>query len=421
MIKFKNTQKYIKLKDGGDLDKLTILSQPGELIENFDSKYKYFITPDSKYYAISKKTDKIIDISDNELAKQRLDMFATKKNPKVVKDEDDEEYTTYDYDYKWNDEVTARLKAEPANAKYFIKPDKPKENVVEKVTEEPTKKSKAEKDKVSTRKTVKKETDVTKTLNPPKTEKTIVTPKIEKSKQESQSQQVKKLLPGIYSKSDITPEILSDFNVRHRQNIYKRGYNKYANLVPREELEHVIADSAMDPYEKKAILKKQLLLSEGKTKSFLMRNTIGDKDWLNKFKQAQDKSYQKYKDFIKFYNKATGDSYYPIEEWKMRGGKEEGNNISVTNMKRGGLVFKTEDKLNQGSKPMEFVKQKTNRDHTLDGFKLVNSKLVADKSSSIKGYLKPLESTEGLKQYGENLYSKMKRGGMLKLVIKTQN
>lgn len=85
--------------------------------------------------------------------------------------------------------------------------------------------------------------------------------------------------------------------------------------------------------------------------------------------------------------------------------------------KRGSLSYKAGGKLNQGDKPMEFVKSKTNRDHTLDGYELKNNKLIPNRQSSVRGYLKPVDNTDGMKQYGKNLYSKMKKGG---LVYKTK-
>lgn len=78
-------------------------------------------------------------------------------------------------------------------------------------------------------------------------------------------------------------------------------------------------------------------------------------------------------------------------------------------------ILETGGSLNQGSKPMEFVLEKTNRDHTLDGYKLVNGKLKPDKKSSVKGYLKNIDPSKikELKQYGENLFSRLMNGGLI--------
>jgi hypothetical protein len=81
-----------------------------------------------------------------------------------------------------------------------------------------------------------------------------------------------------------------------------------------------------------------------------------------------------------------------------------GSNWIAAILKKGGT-------LNQGDRPMEFVRTKTNRDHTLDGYKLVNGKLRRDNKSSVRGYLRPVDDISGMKQYGKNLYSKMKSGG----------
>ena len=70
-------------------------------------------------------------------------------------------------------------------------------------------------------------------------------------------------------------------------------------------------------------------------------------------------------------------------------------------------------KLNQGKTPKEFVLSKQGLDHTLDGYKLEGKKLVKDNTSSVKGYLKSVDNTSGMKQIGKNLFTRLYMGGVL--------